>query len=80
MPEGVKEMVRDFCVTEDGAYLIPTQTLNLLNISFFVNHSSEAPNLEAREEKGDMTFYTLRDIKEGEELLVDYRTYSDDWK
>ncbi|WP_293776694.1 SET domain-containing protein-lysine N-methyltransferase [uncultured Oxalicibacterium sp.] len=37
----------------------------------WINHACE-PNCEAREEKGRVYIYSLRDIKKGEELNYDY--------
>jgi len=37
----------------------------------WINHACE-PNCEAREEKGHVYIYSLRDIKKGEELNYDY--------
>jgi uncharacterized protein len=37
----------------------------------WINHACE-PNCEAREEKGRVLIYTLRDIKRGEEFNYDY--------
>ena len=42
------------------------------NAARWINHSCE-PNCEARESKGRIFIYTLRDIAPGEELNYDYR-------
>ncbi len=41
------------------------------NSARWINHSCQ-PNCEAREEKGRVTIYSLRDIEAGEELFCDY--------
>lgn len=41
------------------------------NDARWINHACE-PNCEAREEKGRVYIYTLRDIKRGEEFNYDY--------
>lgn len=41
------------------------------NIARFVNHSCE-PNCEAEIEGGRILFFALRQIREGEELTIDY--------
>jgi SET domain-containing protein len=41
------------------------------NDARWINHSCE-PNCEAREEKGHVYIYTVRDIKRGEEFNYDY--------
>lgn len=69
----ILQMIDDFCVIEkDGTVLIPENGLNGMDISFFVNHSSE-PNLKTIDE--GFTFVTLRKINKGEELTVGYETY-----
>ena len=69
----ILQMIDDFCVVEkDGSVLIPENGLNGMDISFFLNHSSE-PNLKTVDE--GFTFVTLRNISKGEELTVGYETY-----
>lgn len=67
----VKKLVLDMCPENLGSYDVPNYSLNEIGISFFLNHSS-TPNMT--EDDGD--FYALRDIEPGEELTVDYGTYS----
>lgn len=70
---GVQDMIRAYCVLQDGAWCVPEIGLNRLDMSFFINHSS-TPNVAT--DDGER-FYSLRPIKSGEELLVDYNTYSE---
>lgn len=74
VPLGVQSMIKAYCVFEDNNWIVPNIGLNRLDISFFLNHSKN-PNLKT--EDGE-TFFTLREIEEGEELLSDYDTYSED--
>lgn len=73
--DSVKEMIRDFYPVEDGFVYLPQISLNDMNLAYYINHSPDHPNLST--EYGDI-FITTRDIKEGEELLADYRTYGDE--
>lgn len=73
LKEGVQEMVRAYCVFRDGAWCVPQIGFNRLDISFFINHS-DSPNVAT--DDGER-FRALRDIKKGEELYVDYNTYSE---
>ena len=73
----VKELTKAMYVIKDGMIFVPERSLNDINISFFVNHSKK-PNTEARVIKKDFYFFTIRDIKKGQELLVDYDTYTDE--
>lgn len=68
----IKQLVIDMCPerTKDGEWDCPAHGLNSIGIAWYLNHSS-APNMEERD--GD--FFSLREIKSGEELLVDYGTY-----
>jgi SET domain-containing protein len=66
----VKKLVIDLCPERDGVYDIPNHSLNLCGVSWYINHST-SPN--CGENDGD--FFTLREIKAGEELTVDYGTY-----
>ncbi|TSC78507.1 MAG: Uncharacterized protein G01um101433_172 [Parcubacteria group bacterium Gr01-1014_33] len=72
----VKEMILSFYAVEAGVIYFPDQSLNELDISFYLNHS-DTPNVEFVE-KSDI-FITARSIKKGEELFADYRTYSDEY-
>jgi SET domain-containing protein len=69
---GVKKLVADMCPENQGTYEFPVSGLNAIGVSWYINHS-ETPNMG--EHAG--YFFTLRDIKEGEELTVDYRTYGE---
>jgi SET domain-containing protein len=60
--------------TPDGLYL--SQTVNNINLSFYVNHSAK-PNV-FHDRKLDR-FVTLEDIQEGEEILCKYESDEIDW-
>lgn len=70
----VFKLLQDFCVFENGGYWIPANGLNSINVAWYLNHS-KAPNMYASNHGED--FLPLRDIKAGEELLVDYDTYDE---
>jgi len=67
-----KRFYDDFCIIRDKQYGCP-QSFNKLTPAWYLNESS-TPNLAA---DLDYRFYALKDIEEGEELTVDYATYSD---
>jgi SET domain-containing protein len=73
----VRKMLKDFC-KNDKVYDVPYLGLNSLDITFYMNHSNQ-PNMQLVEEEGCeyITFRTKRTIKQGEELLLDYRQYLD---
>jgi SET domain-containing protein len=66
-----KKLYRDFCVTRNGRFGCP-RNFNLLTLAWYLNHSSK-PNMAADE---NYNFYSTRRIRKGEELTVDYDTYS----
>jgi hypothetical protein len=71
----VKSMVEDFAPMEDGYWWLPSFGLNQIDPSFYLSHS-KTPNMIA--EKLGERFIASRDIEVGEELTVDYDTYSED--
>lgn len=71
----VLNYLRTMCNTTDkGLYL--SQTINNINLSYYVNHSIE-PNV--LHDKVVDKFYTIRDIEEGEEILCIYSADEIDW-
>ncbi len=72
--EGVKKLVRDMCPEVDGYYYVPSYSINEIGIGYYLNHSSN-PNMG--EKNGGEDFMALRDIEIGEELTVDYGSYSE---
>ena len=64
-----------FIVDDDGMITLNENGPNMMNISMFMNHSN-TPNVVALDPKKCFTkFKTLRRIKAGEELTIDYRMY-----
>ncbi|KKU11345.1 MAG: hypothetical protein UX17_C0081G0003 [Parcubacteria group bacterium GW2011_GWC2_45_7] len=75
---GIQKMVADFFTYEGSKVWIPEHGLNGMNISFFAN-TSKKPNLRPKEDKNGINdLYTVRCVKAGEELTVDYRDYEVD--
>lgn len=73
IPDGVKRFVTDMMSKKDGRRKIPVAGFNSISPTFLLNHS-ETPNIAL---DADGFWITLRQIQEGEELTVDYRTYND---
>ncbi|MBI5797518.1 SET domain-containing protein [Candidatus Woesearchaeota archaeon] len=68
----VLRMINDFLVIEkNNTVMIPEYGMNGMDISFFLNHSRK-PNMKTAD--GNI-FLTLRKIKKGEEVTVNYGTY-----
>jgi len=90
--EALKELYKDFCVIENGVYYCPTN-FNEMSLDWFLNNSSNpnckavvknkdtqsnnSSNSGEKTTKDGIYFYSLRDIKAGEELTVSYDTYSE---
>ena len=76
LPE-IRKLYDDFCVIKDGGktYGCPS-SFNQMTVSWYLNEPrpKQKANVECR---GDYMFYALRDIAAGEELTVDYGTFSE---
>jgi uncharacterized protein len=72
LPSAIKEFYDDFAIIKGSKYGSPRH-FDALTTSWYLNDSKH-PNVAADRH---YRFYALRDIEPGEELTVDYRTYSD---
>jgi hypothetical protein len=68
----LKQLYEDFCVIQGNEYRAP-ENFNSMTVGWYLNESKRNPNVRCTEH---YDFIALRDIKRGEELLVDYSTYS----
>ena len=66
--EDVPEYFRQFCLDRGETLLCPSN-FGHMEIGWHLNHS-KTPNAQHR----DYNYYALRDIKEGEEITIDYNT------
>ncbi len=71
LPDSLKRLVLDMCPQDDDILYVPPFSMNEIGVSYYLNHST-TPNMRCDD---DGNFYTMREIKEGEELTVDYGTY-----
>jgi len=76
--EGINSDVRDYIkrlfIFSDGRYWLPQHRIQTLCITHYLNHSKN-PNLTTTENAD--YFLTIRDIKKGEELTVNYNLFDD---
>ena len=72
LPKRARELYDDFAVLKNGRYGCPVSFARLTP-SWYLN-SSQTPNVRCDE---NYDFVALRTIKPGEELTVDYSTYSE---
>jgi len=63
-------MVENYCLYDEQMnYFVPEQGFKKMDLSLFINHSDE-PNIISVNDGA--YFETLREIKSGEELYLDY--------
>jgi hypothetical protein len=71
----IRKMYYDFC-PEEGGFLVAPANFNQLTMGWYLNHS-DSPNVFV---DLHMRFRTARQIRRGEELTSNYRSYSDSAK
>lgn len=69
LPAHTQFLISNYCLYDSANYFVPAQGFKKMDLSFFLNHS-DMPNIISIND-GDY-FETIRDIKEGEELVIDY--------
>ena len=68
LPRGVRKEIEMFCYYDDDHVYVPTIGMNSMNMAVYLNHS-KTPNVVY---KKNGQLITLRVIKNGEELMMDY--------
>ena len=74
LPKHTRDLVENHCLFDEQFYFVPDYGFKLVDLVIYLNHS-DTPNIISINE-GEY-FETITDIKEGEELLVDYGTIVD---
>ncbi|MEI9935335.1 MAG: SET domain-containing protein [Ferruginibacter sp.] len=69
LPEHSKKLIETYCLFDNDNYFIPDYGFKIMDLVNFLNHSEE-PNIISIND-GEF-FETIRDIKAGEELFVNY--------
>ena len=69
LPPHAQFIVGNYCLYDEENYFVPGEGFKKIDLSLFINHADE-PNIISVND-GDH-FEAIRDIKAGEELLVDY--------
>ena len=75
LPEHSRHLIETYCLYDADHYFVPESGFKKMDLVNFLNHSDE-PNLVSINE-GEF-FEALKDIKAGEELLIDYGEIVDD--
>jgi hypothetical protein len=75
-PEPIRRLYQDFAVLKDGKFGAPPN-FNLLTVAWYLNEpkAGERPNVYCNPKT--YQFFAARDIRAGEELTVDYSSYSE---
>jgi SET domain-containing protein len=68
LPRGVKKQIKTFCYYDEDGFVIPSIGMNSFDMSIYLNHS-KTPNVKM---KKSGKFVTLRAVRSGEELTMDY--------
>jgi SET domain-containing protein len=69
LPPHAKDFIETYYLYDEQQYYIPDHGCKVMDMANYLNHSS-SPNIISVEE--GRWFEATRDIKEGEELFVDY--------
>jgi SET domain-containing protein len=73
----IRRLYEDFCIIKDNGEIFGCPVnFSLMTVAWFLNEPKlgQKPNVGCRK---DYTFYALCDIAAGEELTVDYSTFSE---
>lgn len=68
LPKGVRKQIEMFCYYDEDEVLVSTMGMNTMDFAIYLNHS-KAPNMRLHK---NGVFEALRNIKTGEELMMDY--------
>jgi SET domain-containing protein len=69
LPVHTQQLIENYCLFDKNHFFVPNTGFKILDLALFLNHSDQ-PNLCSIND-GDY-FETIRDIKAGEELFLDY--------
>jgi len=71
LPQHSKDLIENHCLFDEDFYFIPDYGFKLVDLVIYLNHSA-TPNVISLNDGEE--FEAIRDIANGEELLVDYGT------
>ncbi len=69
LPEHARALVENYCLFDETHFFVPARGFKQMDLVCYLNHGDE-PNVVSIDD-GE-AFEALRDIRAGEELLVDY--------
>lgn len=68
----VPDIFRTYCIYKEGGKILCPLDFGNMPLGWYLNHSENSNTIE--KEDG---WYTKKDIKEGEEILIDYNTFNE---
>ncbi|MFM2339266.1 MAG: hypothetical protein RL115_2459 [Bacteroidota bacterium] len=71
LPAHSRNLIETYCLYDEECYFVPDYGFKLMDVVLYLNHSA-VPNIISIND-GEQ-FEALRDIKEGEELLINYES------
>lgn len=74
LPAHSRNLVETYCLYDEENYFVPDYGFKIMDLVLYLNHSSQFNMISVND--GEQ-FEALRDIKAGEELLVDYGSIAD---
>ena len=69
LPAHARHLVENYCLYDNEQYFVPEHGFKKIDLACFLNHS-DTPNVMSIDDGA--YFEAMRDIADGEELLVDY--------
>jgi SET domain-containing protein len=69
LPQHAQDIVENYCLYDEANYFLPAQGFKAIDLSLFLNHA-DIPNIISVNDGA--CFEAIRDIRRGEELLIDY--------
>jgi hypothetical protein len=74
LPAYSRQLIETYCLFDENSYFVPAHGFKQMDLSLFLNHGIPA-NIASVDEGA--YFETLRDLRAGEDLLVDYGSLVD---
>ena len=74
LPAHSRNLVETYCLYDEENYFVPDYGFKIMDLVLYLNHSTQFNMISVND--GEQ-FEALRDIKAGEELLVDYGSIAD---
>jgi len=74
--DSVPEVFQSYCLQYGNGKVICPKDFSRMSVEWFINHASQAEATVVS--KDGVHHYAARDIKEGEEITIDYNVFNED--